>query len=225
MAQQRPRATKSRTPLSRERVLDAAMRLADEDGIESLSMRKLARELGVEAMSLYHHVANKEDLVHGLLGRVADEIEFPSAADDWEESIRRTAISAHAALRRHTWAAAPMLAPSTGILPKRIEYMEALLGCLRDAGLPPDLTYHAYHVIEAHIFGFSLWQAGHSFSSLDLGAAVADFRRQFPPGEFPHISEHIDQHMSDGPHREVSAFELALDLILEGLRRAREPDG
>lgn len=218
-------ATKAerRAPLTRERVLDEALRLADEGGIESLSMRKLGQALGVEAMSLYNHVANKDDVIKGILQRVADEIEPPSLGDEWDVSIRKSAISAHDALRRHAWACNLMMSPGY-VLATRIRYMDALLGRLRAAGFSPDLTYHAYHVLDAHIFGFSLWQSGHSLDLVDpadFEDLARRFLKDFPIDEFPHVHEHVRQHFSEGPHREVKAFEFALDLILDGLRRLR----
>ena len=115
---------------------------------------------------------------------------------------------------------------------ERIRYMEALLGRLRDAGFAPESTYHAYHVLDAHIFGFSLWQAGHAVSVADLpkefqsSEAFMDWLLQlFPPDEYPHFAQHVEQHFAEGPHQDVRAFEFALDLLLDGLRRelARQP--
>jgi AcrR family transcriptional regulator len=216
-----PAKAKRRAPLTRERVLDAALRLADDGGIESLSMRKLGQSLGVEAMSLYNHVANKDDVVKGILQRVADEIEPPSPDEEWDASIRKSAISAHDALRRHPWACNLMMSPGY-ILATRIRYMDALLGRLDAAGFSPDLTYHAYHVLDAHIFGFSLWQAGHSLDlvdTADLKGLARRFTSEFPRDEYPHMNEHVQQHFAEGPHRQVKAFEFALDLILDGLKR------
>jgi AcrR family transcriptional regulator len=221
-------ATETRTPLNRDRILDAALRLVDEGGLDSLSMRKLGQTLGVEAMSLYNHVANKHDVVNGIVDRVADEIEPPSMTEEWDVAIRKSAISAHQALRRHPWACPLMMSPSY-VVPERIRYMEALLARLRNAGFSPDATYHAYHVLDAHIFGFSLWQAGHAVSLADLPEEFQTpeefmywFLEQFPPDKYPNFAQHVQQHLAEGPHHKVSAFELGLDLILEGLRRARE---
>ena len=215
-------ATETRTPLSRDRILDAALQLVDDGGLEALSMRKLGQTLGVEAMSLYNHVANKDDVVKGILERVAAEIEAPAPTDEWDVAIRKSAISAYQTLRRHPWAAGPMMSPAQ-IVRQRVGYMEALLGRIRDAGFSADMTYHAYHVLDAHIFGFSLWQAGHAVVDATLPDDFIDwFMREFPQDQFPHVFEHARQHSSDGPHREVSAFELGLDLILEGLKRMRE---
>ena len=218
-------ATETRTPLSRDRIFDAALRLVDDGGLESLSMRKLGQTLGVEAMSLYNHVANKNEVVTGIVERVAEEFEPPSAAEEWDVAVRNSAISAHEALRRHPWACTLMMSPSH-VVPERIRYMEALLGRLRDAGFAPESTYHAYHVLDAHIFGFSLWQAGHAVSVADLPkefqsseAFMQSFLQLFPPAEYPHFAQHVEQHFAEGPHQDVRAFEFALDLLLDGLKR------
>jgi len=103
-----------------------------------------------------------------------------------------------------------------------MRYMDSLLGCLRNAGFSAEFTYHAYHVLDAHIFGFSLWQAGHSITKADLPALAEKFLREVPLDDYPHFAEHVDQHFTDGPHQDVSAFEFALDIILDGLKRMRE---
>jgi AcrR family transcriptional regulator len=214
----------SRPPLSRERVLEAAVRLADEGGIESLSMRRLARELGVEAMSLYNHVANKGDLVDGIVHLVLGEIELPSSGE-WDEAIRQCAISAHEAFLRHPWACGLVLSPSGSgsIDTPRVRYMEWLLGRLRAAGFSPELTYHAYHTLDSHILGFTLWQLGHIGAVRDTGESLADlaasFLRQLE-GDYPNLAEHVEQHLAAG-NDGASEFEFGLDLILDGLRRAR----
>jgi len=216
-----------RVPLSRERVLHAAIGLADEGGIESLTMRKLARELGVEAMSLYNHVANKGDLVDGIVDLVVGEIDLPSTADDWEVAIRECAISAHEAFLRHPWACSLVMSPTTarGARVPRLRYMEWLLRQLRDAGFSPELTYHAYHALDGHILGFTLWQLGHSAAALEIGGAqdFADFAGKFlqelRAGDYPYLAEHVEQHITASGDGE-SEFEFGLGLILDGLKRA-----
>jgi AcrR family transcriptional regulator len=218
-----------RVPLSRDRVLQAAVALADEGGIESLTMRKLARALGVEAMSLYNHVANKGDLVDGIVDVVVSEIELP-AAEDWEVAIREYAISAHEALLRHPWACSLAMSPTTtrAARTERLRYMEWLLGLLRKAGFSPELTYHAYHALDGHILGFTLWQLGHSAGTKELGDAkgLADFAAAFlrelrGTGDYPYLSEHVEQHITGLGNDSGQEFEFGLDLILEGLKRAR----
>jgi AcrR family transcriptional regulator len=214
-------ATTRRKPLSRGRILDTALVLVDEEGIDALSMRKLGQALGYEAMSLYNHVANKDDLLDGILDLVLAEME-PPAPDEGLPAIRAAALSAHEALRRHPWAAGLLMTP-TRVRPGRLEFMDALLGALRTAGFSAETTYHAYHVIDAHIIGFSLWQSTHDFSlpeemTDDLRATL---ERLIPRETYPHLYEHGMQHLDDGPHQDVSAFEFALDLLLGGLERLK----
>jgi AcrR family transcriptional regulator len=213
--------TEPRLPLSRDRILRAALALADESGIEALTMRKLGRTLGFEAMSLYNHVANKDDLLDGTLDLILEESELPSPAGAWDVAIRSSAISVHEALRRHPWACNVIMAPAR-IRPARLRYMDSLLGRLREAGFSAETTYHAYHVLDAHIFGFSLWQTSHTYAASQVTNMAAELDRMIPADEFPYLHEHGRQHLADGPHREVSAFEFGLDFILEGLKKIRE---
>jgi AcrR family transcriptional regulator len=216
-----------RTPLSRERVLDAAIRLADEGGIESLSMRKLARELGVEAMSLYNHVANKGDLVDAITDLVVSEIELPAAGEEWEVAVRTCAISAYETFMRHPWACSLVMSPTRAraVPVPRIRYIEWLLRCLREAGFSPELTYHAYHALDSHILGFTLWHLGHSAGAKDIAGEqdFADFAtglvEELRADGYPYLAEHAEQHIA-GVEGERE-FEFGLDLILDGLKRAR----
>jgi AcrR family transcriptional regulator len=219
----------ARVPLTRERILETAVRLADEGGIESLSMRRLARELGVEAMSLYNHVANKSALVDGAVDLVLEEIELPPSGE-WDEAIRQCAISAHEAFLRHPWACALVLSPSGdggGLDSPRIRYMEWLLGRLREAGFSPELTYSAYHTLDSHILGFTLWQLGHVGAVRDTGQSLADLARGFVHqlgDDYPYLAEHAEQHVAAG-NDGAREFEFGLDLLLDGLRRARDAGG
>jgi AcrR family transcriptional regulator len=212
-------ATTSRKPLSRDRILAAALELVDEQGIDALSMRKLGQSLGYEAMSLYNHVANKDDLLDGILDLVLAEM-GPPEADGGLPGIRAAALSAHEALKRHPWAANMLMAPSR-IRPARIQYMEALLAALRGAGLSAETTYHAYHVLDAHIVGFSLWVSTHGKMPDDVEDARAWFDRMIPVATLPYLHEHGLQHLDEGPLHDVSAFEYGLDLLLESLERQR----
>jgi AcrR family transcriptional regulator len=202
-------------------VLRTAIALADAGGVEALSMRKLAGELGVEAMSLYHHVAGKDEILSGIVDIVLGEIEPPTSGADWKETIRRSAISAHDAFTRHPWACSLVLTRS-GPSPARLRYMDALLASLREGGLPPGLVYHGYHALDSHIMGFTLWQ-GNFPASEDLAALAADFLRDFPADDYPDLAEHIEQHVAGSGHDGESDFEFVLDLILDGLERLREP--
>ena len=215
---------RKRTPLSRERVLRAALALADEGGIESLTMRKLGQELGVEAMSLYNHVANKDDIVDGIVELVLAEIEVPSSEGDWKTEVRRTAISSHEVFLRHRWACGLMMRGTT-VSPARMQWMESLLRTLREAGFSADMTHHAYHALDSHITGFTLWQVSMPFETkaelLDLAEV---FLRQIPADEYPYVIEHAEQHIAPSSPDGATEFEFGLDLILDGLERLRDTD-
>ena len=216
-----------RAPLTRERVLRAAIELADDGGIEALSMRKLARELGVEAMSLYNHVRNKSDLVEAMVDLVVGEIELPDEPD-WERAIRRCAISAYDTYLRHPWACSLVMAPGNIRLEQnpRLRYMEWLLGRLVEAGFSPELTYRGYHALDSHILGFTMWYLGHSAGRDDVTAGedpeefVAKLVPQLRAGGYPRIAEHAEQHVSAPWRESLREFEFGLDLILDGLKQA-----
>src|SRR5512133_2778576 len=210
-------ATTRRKPLSRERILAAALELVDEQGIEALSMRKLGQSVGYEAMSLYNHVANKDDLLDGILDLVLAEMEPPDPAGGLP-AIRASALSAHDALKRHPWAANMLMAPAR-IRPARIQYMEALLATLRGAGLSAETTYHAYHVLDAHIIGFSLWASTHGKMPDHIEDVHGFLDVMVPAATYPHLHEHALQHLDEGPHHDMSAFEYGLDLLLASLER------
>jgi AcrR family transcriptional regulator len=212
--------TGPRLPLSRDRILQAALDVVDSGGIESLTMRKLGQALGFEAMSLYNHVANKDDVLDGILDLVLAESEPPSPAGDWDTAIRTSAISVHEALRRHSWSCTLLLSPGR-IRPARLRYMDLLLGRLREAGFSAETTYHAYHVLDGHIFGFSLWEASHTYTAEEVSDFEEKFAQTITVDAFPYLHEHAQQHFSEGPHREVRAFEFGLDLILDGLEKIR----
>jgi AcrR family transcriptional regulator len=214
-----PKTNEQRAPLSRERVLRAAIDLADAGGIGSLSMRRLAQELGVEAMSLYHHVANKDDILSGIADLVVEEYEIPSPGPDWKASIRRTAVSAYRVLLRHPWAASLLLAGTTPSV-ARLRYMDALLGTLRGAGFSAEMTDHAYHALDSHIMGFTLWVTGMNLPSDEQFTDLAQgFLARLPADEMPHLVEHVHQHLKPRDPDDKPEFEFGLDLLLDGLER------
>ena len=221
MARKTAKRTEPRIPLSRDRVLSAAIALADEGGIEALSMRKLAQELGVEAMSLYNHVANKDDVLDGIVEAVASEMAASSdEGDDWKKAIRKSAISAYETLLRHPWAHSLWMRQKPGS--SRLGHGDSTLGTLRGAGFSKDLTYHAYHILESYVLGYT--QQVLNFRALDTRVyedIAASFVRGDFADEFPHFTEHVLQH-TEPHHDDESAFELGLDLILDGLERLRD---
>ena len=208
-----------RVPLSRDRVLRAAIGIADGGGLESLSMRKLAQELGVEAMSVYYYVANKDEILDGIVDIVVAEFELASGGADWKAAIRRSALSAHAVLIRHPWACNLMMSVKR-VSPARMRFMESLLGRLREAGFSANLTHHAYHALDSHIIGSTLWEAGYT-SNMDLDElkkrdVVKSLR------DYPYLAEHAEQHFTRSKRKDVPEFEFGLDLILDGLEKIRQ---
>jgi AcrR family transcriptional regulator len=213
----------TREPLSRERVLRAALALADDAGVESLSMRKLAKQLGVEAMSLYNHVKNKEDLLDGLVDLVFAEIEPPPPGAEWKGAMRRRAISTRDALKRHPWAIGLMEARSAPG-PANLRLHEAVLRCLREAGFSIDQTARAYSLQDSFIYGFALQEkALPSFESAEVGAQVAArVLARGPYPDLPYSVEMVGTHIAAGGYNLTDEFEFGLDVILAGLERLIE---
>lgn len=218
MATQVRPSAKPRVRLSRDRVLRVAVQIADKNGIESLTMRNLAQRLGVEAMTLYHYVANKDDILKDIVDLVVSEIEVPSEGGGWRAALRRSAISAHQVLLRHPWACSLMMSPAR-IGPARLRYMESLLGRLREAGFSAEMTHHAYHALDSHILGFTMWEVGYSTGIKELPDSGATLRRQMSLDEYPYLVEHMGQHGK--PSRGDGEFGFGLDLILNGLEKIR----
>jgi AcrR family transcriptional regulator len=220
----RPEPTvETRAPLSRERVLETAVSLADRHGIEWLSMRKLADELGVAAMSLYYYVPNKERLIDGMVDIVFGEIEPPSLELDWKTAMRRRAVSTREALNRHRWAVGHMEG-RTHHGPANLRLHDAVLGCLRAAGFSVEMTVHAYSVQDAYIYGFALQETDMSSETPDDFAAEA--RRQMDAYEdvladYPHLVEVVGGHVAESGYDYAQEFLFGLDLILDGLDRLR----
>lgn len=203
--------------LSRDRVLAAAIEIADREGIAALTMRRLADELGSSAMSPYYHVANKDDLLGSMVDHVVEEMDLAGPGSDWKAELKRTATSAHEVLRRHAWAT-PLLLSGPTVSAPRLRYMDAMLGCLRGAGFSPELTDLAYHALDSHIVGFTLWLVGISAGLEKLGP-VSNVFELFDADELPHLAEHAQQHLRERRPGEPGAFEFGLDLILDGLDR------
>jgi AcrR family transcriptional regulator len=200
-------------------VLNAAIALADEGGIEALSMRRLAKELGVEAMSLYNHVANKDEILAGILELVAAEIETPADAD-WKAAIRRSAISTRDAYLRHRWASGLTMSRQSGG-PTQLRHSDWLLRTLREAGFSKDVIYHAYHILEAYILGFTVQQLNFQYTGEEITDLATDFLKDLPAGEYPDFVEHVMQHLEPRQGGE-GGFEFGLDLILDSLGRLRD---
>ena len=209
-------------------MLRAAMELADGAGLAALTMRALGDSLGVEAMSLYNHVANKETLLQSIADLVVAEIDLPRQGEKWEPAVRHCALSAHAAFMRHPWACGLVMGPVSSpavspVVEGRLAYIEALLRCFREGGFSPALSYHAYHSIDGHVLGFTLWEIGHSTSgTLLTDELVQQYMNLLGRGAFPYLTEHAAQHFGGlGDGVEQNEFEFGLDLVIDGLKRKR----
>jgi AcrR family transcriptional regulator len=213
-----------RAPLSREKVLRSALALADKDGLEALTMRNLGDALGVEAMSLYNHVANKEDLLDGLVDIVFSEIEFECDRTGWKQAMRRRAVSALAALSRHSWAIG-LMESRTRPGPANLRHHESVLRCLREAGFSVALTAHAYSALDSYIYGFALQQRGLPFDTGEQAAGVAgDILEQMRTPEYPRLAEIAFEHVMKPGYSYAAEFEYGLDLMLDSLERAAKGD-
>ena len=209
-----------RTPLSRDRVLAAALELADGEGLTAVSMRRVAARLGVEAMSLYHYVQSKDELLAGILELVLSEIELPRAGTPWKAALRSIALAAHAVLDRHRWAASILMTPAPSSR-TRMNWIEAMLTSLAAADLPAGLADHAYHALDSYVIGFTLWQSSIPYSGARLDELGRRFLATLPTDELPHIEEHMRWHLDGSTGQGLRAFEAGLDMFLDGLELAR----
>jgi AcrR family transcriptional regulator len=196
------------------------MAVADAEGLEALSMRRLGQELGVEAMSLYNHVRNKEDLIDGLVDLIFTELGEPSGRD-WKAAMRRRAVNALEVLGRHRWAIALMesrRAPG----PANLQHHNSVLRCLREAGFSIGLAAHVYSLLDSYIYGFALEQANLPFETGEEAAAMAQaIASQFPVNEYPYMAEIMRKVVLRPGYSYAKEFEFGLELILDGLERAR----
>jgi len=219
MATQSDPSTKRRSPLSRERVLRAAIVLADAGGIESLTMRRLGQDLGVEAMSLYNHVAGKDDILDGIADLVFSEITVPSDRADWKSAMRLRAISARKALLRHPWASS-LMQSRTQPGPATLRHHDSVIGALREAGFTIEMAAHAFSVIDSYIYGFAQQQQNVTYNTSEEAAQVAEsILLQIPADEYPYLAELITEHAMKPGYDYAEEFEFGLDLILDGLER------
>jgi AcrR family transcriptional regulator len=178
-------------------------------------MRKLGQELGVEAMSLYNHVQNKDDVLSGAVDLVTQEFDLAADERDWRAGLRRCAISVHDTLFRHGWVAGLWWRSGSGT--PRMAYADAVLARFREAGFAKEVTYHAYHTFEGYVVGFTLQQVNFHMDEETLAEAAEGFLRNFPKEQYPDLWEHVQQHLE--PHDDGNSFELGLDLILDGFER------
>jgi len=208
-----------RRRLSRQLVLDTAISMADQHGIDAVSMRRLAQELGVEAMSIYHWFGRKTDIYAGMLEAVWAEVELPPDDEEWRPALRRSAVSAYRALLRHPWATG-LGGSIANVSEARLRWMDGVLGRLRAAGFSPELIDLGYHVIDSHIEGFVLWVIPFTVISRERPNFAQEFLAEHPVDNLPDLADHIAWHMRPATGNEISPFEFGLDLILDGLQRS-----
>ena len=223
MTTQTRRPAQRRIPLTRERVLDAAMKLADQSGLEGLSMRKLGQALGVEAMALYYHFANKERVLDGIVDLVFTEIDVPESGADWKTAMRQRAISVRDALLRHRWAIG-LMESRTNPGPANLRHHDAVIGCLRAAGFDMAATATAYSLLDSYIYGFAMTKMNLPFEDTsDIVEMSETMLAPFAPGEYQNLADFITEHAMKPGYDYANEFEYGLDVILDGLERVRDP--
>ncbi len=207
----------ARPSLNRDHVLEGAVALADEIGIEALTIRKLATALGTKPMTIYHYVSSKEEIVNGMVERVYSEIEKPSTEGDWLAALRQRCVSARGALNRHRWAA-PLMESRTAPGPENLSHHDAVIACLRRGGLSWQMTAHAYAMLDAFIYGFALQEASlPSQAEGEFVEVARDIAADFDAEAYPHLVAFTVEHVFQPGYDFSDTFEFGLDLILETL--------
>ncbi|MEU4620256.1 TetR/AcrR family transcriptional regulator [Actinoplanes sp. NPDC023801] len=213
----------SRAPLSTRRVLQAALALADSGGTDSLTMRHLGRELGVEAMSLYRHVANKDAVLDGIIDMVIDEIDLPSAdPGNWKSAMRHRGEAAYRVLTRHPWAP-PLLMSRTNTGPAMLRYIDFTLGILRGAGFSWKLADYAWNTMDSFVYGYTLRTLTFPVAPADYAETASAHQHLLAGGEYPHMAE-LTRQVAEGDHPGDPDITFGLNLILDGLERLRDTE-
>ena len=213
-------AREERTPLTAERVVRGAVALADEIGIEALTMRKLAEFLDVKPMSIYHHVSSKDEILDGMVDLVFSEIDLPPGDVDWQQAIRQRCVSARAVLNRHPWAP-PLMESRQTPGPATLGHHDAVIGCLRRGGLSFELTAHAYAVIDSYLYGFALQEANLPFGGgEEIGELAEEIATDVPDVDYPDLMSFVAATALQPGYSFGRSFEVGLDLIIDGLARA-----
>ncbi|MEX1126515.1 MAG: TetR/AcrR family transcriptional regulator C-terminal domain-containing protein [Acidimicrobiia bacterium] len=207
--------------MSRERVLRGALEFADAHGLALLTMRGLGEALGVEGMALYKHVANKDDLLEGIVDLVLSEVDLPSPGEAWKAELRRGALSTFEVLMRHPWACQLLVTGGGGSGPARWRQMDNILGTLRKGGFSVELTHHGFHVLDVYVKGVALGTVSFPLQKEDMAEVAEKFLREFPAADHPYLVEHISYHIDSGVLGEGD-FEFGLDLLLDSLERLRD---
>ncbi len=209
-----------RPPLTRDRVLRGALAVADSAGLVGLTMRSLATELGVKPMAVYHHVANKDEILDGIVDLVFDEIDLPSIEGNWRSELGRRGRSARSVLRRHPWVT-PLMESRLNPGPATLRHHDAVIGTLRAAGFSITLTAHAYALLDGHLYGNALQEAGLPSDNQDMLPEMAEaILARFPADTYPHLAELATKHVLAPGYDFGDEFDFGLDLILDGLERA-----
>ena len=211
--------------LSKQRVVVEAVRLADREGVHGLSMRRLAGALGAGAMSLYHYVASKEELLDAMIDVVFDEIELPPEGADWQTAMRRRAVSAREVLARHPWAIG-LMESRTSPGPANLRHREAVTACLRKAGFSVLMATHANWLLDSYVYGFALQETTLPFTSPEETSDLAEsLVAQMPPDAYPHLTEMATDHVMRPGYDFADEFEIGLEVILDGLARISDTSG
>jgi AcrR family transcriptional regulator len=219
MAKQSNALKAQRDPLTKERAVSAAITLADVEGLAALTMRRLAQELGVEAMSLYHHVANKDDILDAMIDNVFAEIELPSEDLAWKPAMVQRAMSLRAALLRHPWAIS-LMDSRTSPGPATLTHHNAVLGCCRRAGFTIAMAAHAFSLLDSYIYGFVMQEVNLPFNETsDMTAMVSEILSEVSPGDYPHLMELTMQHVMQPGYRYGDEFDYGLTLIIDSLAK------
>ena len=210
--------------LTRERVIEGAVRLADRIGVDALTIRKIADEIDAKPMTIYHHVPNKEAIIDGMVDAVFAEIELPPTDTDWRTAMITRSRSMRATLAGHPWAA-PLMENRTSPGPATLAHHDAVLGCLRGAGFSLERTAHAYAVIDAFLYGFALQEATLPATGgeemVELAGSIAE---QMPPDLYPHLTEFTNDHVLQPGYDFGNSFDVGLALILDGIEHAAATD-
>ncbi|WP_394768531.1 TetR/AcrR family transcriptional regulator C-terminal domain-containing protein [Lacisediminihabitans sp.] len=224
MASPSESAPEARVRLNRERVIAAAVRLADTAGLDALTMRRLGEDLGVEAMSIYNHVANKDDLINGMADAIFGEIELPSHSDGWKAAIRKRSISFREVLARHPWATT-VRDSGTNPGPATLRHHDRVIGTFRNGGFSIEKTAHAFSAVDSYIYGFAMQEKSLPFTTPEETAAMAEIMlAQLPRSEYPYLAELTADHVLKPGYFYGDEFLVGLDLVLDGLESMRDAD-
>lgn len=208
-----------RAPWTRAQLLSAAIELADEHGIESLSMRKLSHQLGGGTMSLYNHVSNKDDLLDGMIDAMFSEVDLPALEGNWKLAMRNRAVSMRTVMTRHPWAIGLMESRRTPG-PETLRHHDAVIGCLLDSGFPVALAAHAFAALDSYIYGFALQERSLAFGTPEeTSELAAAFLAQFPAKDYPHLARLTMEHVLQPGYDFADEYEFGLDLMLDGLEQ------